>query len=169
METITFDKLLLRTAFCCMAADGDIDKREIESIKSMCKKSPLLKDINFDEEINQLVNGINKEGKAFIQQYFKLLKSTNLSEHEELTLIDFALQTIYADEQVLYSEIKFFKNIRHRLNISDEKILNRFPDIEQFLEEDIINDSFLDKITSQYLDLAQLPQFDLINTNAKEE
>lgn len=169
METITFDKLLLRTAFCCMAADGDIDKREIESIKSMCKKSPFLKDINFDEEINQLVNGINREGKAFIQQYFQLLKSTNLSEQEELTLIDFALQTIYADEQVLYSEIKFFKNIRHRLNISDEKILNRFPDIEQFLEEDIINDSFLEKITSQYLDLAQLPQFDLINTNTKEE
>lgn len=169
METITFDKLLLRTAFCCMAADGDIDKREIESIKSMCKKSPFLKDINFDEEINQLVNGINSGGKAFIQQYFKLLKSTNLSEHEELTLIDFALQTIYADEQVLYSEIKFFKNIRHRLNISDEKILNRFPDIEQFLEEDIINESFLDKITSQYLDLAQLPQFDLINTNATEK
>lgn len=168
METIPFEKLLLRTAFCCMAADGDIDKREIDSIKSMCEKSPLLKDINFDEEINQLVNGINSEGKAFIQQYFKLLKSANLSEQEELTLIDFALQTIYADEQVLYSEIKFFKNIRHRLNISDEKILNRFPDIEQFLEEDIINESYLDKITSQYLDLAQLPQFDLINTNTKE-
>lgn len=168
METITFDKLLLRTAFCCMAADGDIDKREIEAIKSMCEKSPLLRDINFDEEINQLVNGINSEGTAFIQQYFKLLKSTSLSEQEELTLIDFALQTIYADEQVLYSEIKFFKNIRHRLKISDEKILERFPDIEQYLEEDIVTESFLDKITSQYLDLIELPKFDLISTKGKE-
>jgi len=169
METITFNKLLLRTAFCCMAADGDIDKREVESIKSMCKKSPLFKDINFDGEINLLVNEINSEGKAFIQQYFKLLSNTNLSEQDELALIDFALQTIYADEQVLYSEIKFFKNIRHRLKISDEKILDRFPDIEQFLEEDIITDSFLDKVTSQYLDLVEFPQFDLINTNAKEK
>ena len=30
MDTITFDKLLLKTAFCCMASDGNIDKREIQ-------------------------------------------------------------------------------------------------------------------------------------------
>jgi len=169
METITFDKLLVRTAFCCMAADGDIDKREIESIKSMCDKSPLFKDLNFEQEINQLVAGINSKGKAFIQHYFELLHKTELSEQEELTLIDFALQTIYADEQVLYSEIKFFKNIRHRLKISDEKILNRFPGIEQFLEEDIVSESFLDKITNQYFDTIELPQFELISFNSKEK
>ena len=43
METITFDKLLLKTAFCCMAADGNIDKREVALIKSMCEKSELFK------------------------------------------------------------------------------------------------------------------------------
>jgi uncharacterized membrane protein YebE (DUF533 family) len=29
MDTIKFDKLLLKTAFCCMASDGHIDSREI--------------------------------------------------------------------------------------------------------------------------------------------
>jgi hypothetical protein len=43
------------------------------------------------------------------------------------------------------------------------KIFWRFPDIEQFLEEDIVTESFLEKITSQYLDAAELPQFDLIS------
>ena len=40
MDTITFDKLLLNTAFCCMACDGNIDPKEIELIKSMCSNSP---------------------------------------------------------------------------------------------------------------------------------
>ena len=47
MDTITFDKLLLKTVFCCMASDGNIDKREIALIKSMCEKSPLFKDFKF--------------------------------------------------------------------------------------------------------------------------
>jgi uncharacterized tellurite resistance protein B-like protein len=169
METITFDKLLLQTAFCCMASDGNIDKREISLIKSMCKKSELFKNFNFKEEINQLVMKLNTNGKAFIQHYFDLLKTADLSEKEELTLIDFAIQTINADEVVEYSEIKFFKNIRHRLKISDEKILAKFPDLEQYLEEDIITDGFLDKITSQYFETTELPQFDLITIDKNKE
>ena len=145
-----------------MAADGNIDDREISLIKSMCEKSPLFINFNFQEEINLLVGKINSGGKTFIQYYFDLLKQTQLNEEEELTLIDFAIQTINADEQIEYSEIKFFKNIRHRLNVSDEKILARFPDIEQYLEDDIITDTFLDKITSQYFEISELPQFDLI-------
>jgi hypothetical protein len=89
-----------------------------------------------------------------------------LSEIEELTLIDFAIQTIKADEQIEYSEIKFFKNIRHRLKISDNNILASFPDLEQFLEEDIVTDSFLKKITSQYLETVEFPLFDLIKIDS---
>lgn len=169
METISFDKLLLKTAFCCMAADGNIVEREISLIKSMCKKSDLFKNYNLQEEINQLVIKLNTKGKAFIQYYFDLLKSAELSEQEELILIDFAIQTINADEVVEYSEIKFFKNIRHRLKISDENILAKFPDLEQYLEEDISTDSFLDKITSQYFETTELPQFDLISIDMNKE
>lgn len=163
MDTITFDKLLLKTAFCCMAADGNIDDREISLIKSMCEKSPLFNNFNFQEEINLLVGKINSGGKSFIQYYFDLLKQAELTEQEELNLIDFAIQTFNANDQVVYSEIKFFKNIRHRLKVSDEKILEHFPEIEMYLEQDIITDGFIDKITSQYFEASELPQFDLIN------
>ena len=163
MNTITFDKLLLKTAFCCMAADGKIDNREISLIKSLCEKSPFFTNFNFQEEINLLVDQINSGGKAFIQYYFDLLKEAKLTEQEELTLIDFAIKTINADEQIEYSEIKFFKNIRHRLNVSNDKILARFPDIELYLEDDIITDGYLDKITSDYFEISQLPKFDLIS------
>lgn len=164
MDTITFDKLLLKTAFCCMVIDGVIDEREKNIIKSLCENSSLFTDFNFDEEINTLINKLNTEGKNFIRYYFDLLKNSTLSEQEELTLIDFAIKTIRADEVDDYSEIKFFKVIRHNLKISDDKILAVFPDIEQFLEKDIVTESYLEKITNQYLDTAELPQFKLISS-----
>jgi uncharacterized tellurite resistance protein B-like protein len=166
MDIISFDKLLLKTAFCCMASDGNIDEREIAQIKSMCEKSPLFKDFNFQDEINHLVEKINANGKDFIHYYFGLLTKMKLSEEEELTIIDFAIQTIKADDVIEYSEIKFFKNIRHRLSLSNEKILQTYPDIEIFLEEDIITETFLDKILGQYLETVEFPKFELINIDA---
>lgn len=163
MDTLTFGKLLLKTAFCCMVSDGNIDDREINLIKSMCEKFPLFANFNFQEEINLLGKEINSGGKSFFQQYFDYLKQVELTEEEELTLIDFTIQTINADEIIEYSEIKFFKNIRYRLKVSDEKILERIPNIEMYLEQDIITDDFLDKITSQYFEISELPKFDLIS------
>jgi len=164
MEIVSFDKLLLKTAFCCMASDGIIDKREIALIKSMCEKSPLFKSFNFEEEVNNVPSNLNKEGKEFINYYFQLLKLSTLTEQEELTLIDFAINTIKADDQIEFSEIKFFKVIRLNLKISDAKVLAVYPDIEQFLEQDIITESYLEKITNKYLDTEELPQFELIHS-----
>ncbi len=163
MHNNSFDKLLLLTAFSCMASDGHIDKREITLVKSMCENSKLFDQINFQEEINILVDKINTRGKEFIENYFELLEKANLTKENELMLIDFAIQTINADEQIEYSEIKFFKNIRHRLKISNSEILLKFPEIENLLEDDIAIDSFLTKLTNQYLDSVELPQFELLN------
>lgn len=164
MEKISFDKLLLKTAFCCMASDGNIDEREIASIKTMCENSPLFKDFNFQEEINILVNKINTRGKEYITYYFDLLKHSTLSEQEELILIDFAIKTIQSDGVVEYSEIKFFKVIRHHLKISDEKIISIYSDIENWLEQDIITENYIDKIKEDYLNISSIPQFDFIQS-----
>jgi len=149
-----------------MACDGDIDPREVDAIKSMCEKLPIFENFDFQTEANILIKKINEQGKEFFLSYFNLLKKAILTEEEELTLIDIAIQVIWADEIVQYSEIKFFKNIRHRLKVSDEKILERFSeveDIERFLEKEIETESLLGKITSQYLDIAQLPEFELMS------
>lgn len=166
MNAVTFDKLLLKTAFCCMASDGHIDSREVDLIKSMCEQNPLFKDFDFNEEINQLVMKINTQGKEFIRYYLGLINDANLTLDEQLLLIDFAIQTIKADEQIEYSEIKFFKNIRHRLSITDDAILAKFPDVEIFLEQDIINSSYMDKITNQYFESIELPQFKALNPDS---
>lgn len=170
METITFDKLLLKTAFCCMASDGNIDNKEVELIKKMCHNSDLFQNFDFEKEINILLSKINQRGKEFIQYYFDLLKNASLNHQEELTLIDFAIKTINADDIVEYSEIKFFKSIRKCLKILDDDILAVYPDIEFYLEEDINTDSNLDNLVNNYLNSVELPQFDNIKfDNLKNE
>lgn len=163
METITFDKLLLKTAFCCMASDGKIDKREVELIKKMCEQSPLFNDFDFTNEINILLEKINERGIEFIQYYFQLLNDSNLSEQEQLIIIDFAIKTINADEVVEYSEVKFFKAIRKCLSVTDENILAIYPDLEFYLEEDINTENKLDKLVNNYLNSVALPQFERIH------
>ena len=54
-----------------------------------------------------------------------------------MEIIKIAIQTIEADNKIEYSEISFFKKIRQRLNVSDEKILVEFPDKEDYLLPDI--------------------------------
>ena len=93
------------------------------------------------------------------------MKDADLSDDEELALIEFAVETIKADELIEYSEIKFFKAIRHNLKLSDEKILAKHDDIEFWLEDDISTESNIDKVINQYLEVANLPQFELITSN----
>jgi hypothetical protein len=162
MDRIEFEKLLLKTAFCCLASDGNVDKREIDLIKSIFSKYDQYQGINFDEKINSFIKIYNDKGKEFFTFYFELLNESNLTSDEELEVIEIAINTIKSDELIEYSEIKFFKIIRHHLKVSDEQILSRFPDIEIFLEEDIITESYYDKITKQYFETVDLPQFDII-------
>jgi uncharacterized tellurite resistance protein B-like protein len=165
MEKISFDRLLLKTAFCCMASDGNIDKKEVALIKKLCEKSPVFKNFDFKKEINVLVDKLNANGKDFINYYFSLLKDADFTDEEELALIEFAVETIKADEQIEYSEIKFFKAIRHNFKITDEQILAKHDDIEFWLEDDISTVSNIDKLINQYFEVANLPQFELISSN----
>lgn len=162
METTTFDKVLLKTAFCCMASDGEIDKREIELIKSLCRAEDVFKNFDFLGEINSLVSKINNDSREFISNYFKEFNSVNLSENEELMLINFAIETIKADEEIKYSEVKFFKAIRHHLKLTNDRILSEFPDIESFLKEDIDTDSSIEKLLSHFQEDINFPQFEQI-------
>ncbi len=50
MEKIEFEKLRLKTAFCLLASDGEIDKREVELIKGVFSEVDQYRDTNFDQK-----------------------------------------------------------------------------------------------------------------------
>jgi uncharacterized tellurite resistance protein B-like protein len=163
MEQISFNKLLLKTAFSCMACDGDIDKREVVLIKSMHEEKQIFGEIDINQELDNLLLEINRDGNKFLRSYFNELTSTVLSEQDELKLIEVAIDTIKADGKVEYSEVKFFKVIRSKLKIENEPILVVHPDFEDYLEQDIISESYLARLQDDFFDTQNLPEFELIS------
>ena len=163
METLHFNKLLLKTAFSCMACDGDIDKREVKLIKQLQKERKTFGEIDINTELDTLLLAINKDGHQFLKGYFNELTNTELTEANELKLIEVAIDTIKADEKVEYSEIKFFKVIRSKLKIDNEPILEKHPDFEDYLEQDIISDSYLARLQDDFLDTHISNEFELIS------
>lgn len=131
------NKLYLKTLFCCCACDGEIAQEEVGMIKELTENSTLFQDIQVENSINEYVNQINNQGKAFLKDYLSELSNAVLSDDEQITLIDLAIKMIEADKQVLYSEVKFFKKIRSRISISDEQILLKLSGIEDYLQPDI--------------------------------
>lgn len=162
MEQISFNKFLLKTAFSCMACDGDIDKREVILIKTMHQQKKIFGEIDINQELDNLLLEINRDGHKFLRSYFNELTSTELSEQDELKLIEVAIDTIKADDKVEYSEVKFFKVIRSKLKIENKPILAIHPDFEDYLEQDIISESYLARLQDDFFDTQVLPQLDFV-------
>lgn len=163
MEQINFNKFLLKTAFACMACDGDIDKREVILIKNLHNEKKTFGEIDINKELDNLLLKINQDGHKFLKDFFEELSSNEFSEQDELKLVETAISTIKADEKVEYSEIKFFKVIRSKLNIDNESILAIHPDFEEYLEQDIISESYLSRLQNDFFDTQTLPEFGLVS------
>ncbi|WP_455079618.1 tellurite resistance TerB family protein [Prevotella melaninogenica] len=134
---MTKKELYLKTVFCCIACDGDIAKEEIRLIRELGTKYKLFNDMDTERYINAWINEINKRGSMFLQNYLNEIATEDLNEKEQLLLVSLAFNAIEADNRIEYSEVKFFKKIRSRLSISDETILGKFPNKEDFLLPDL--------------------------------
>lgn len=134
---MTKKELYLKTVFCCIACDGDIAEEEIRLIRELGTKDKLFNDMDTEKYINAWINEINKRGSMFLQNYLNEIATEDLNEKEQLLLVSLAFNAIETDNRIEYSEVKFFKKIRSRLSISDETILGKFPNKEDFLLPDL--------------------------------
>lgn len=130
-------ELYLKTIFCCMACDGDIATEEVDMVKQLSSKDETFVGVDVETLMNSWIDGINNNGQRFLKKFLNELSEAELSEDEELLILNYAFKTIEADERIEYSEVKFFKKIRARLSVSDEQILQKHPDKEDFLLPDI--------------------------------
>ena len=153
------NELLLRTAFACMACDGDIASEEVELIKKIATEKHLFGDIDIDKELKKLVEEINTRGKSFLKRYLTILAEQDMTEEEELNIADVAVQTIRADNVIQYSEIKFFKVLRSNLKlVTDETLLEKIDGIdENYLAQDIQADYL--QIYDDYFNTIELHEF----------
>lgn len=160
MEKTEFDALLLKTAFACMACDGEIDKKEVAMIKKIHEEQHVFGDIDIKKDLDALFQTINNDGHAFIRGYFSDLKNALLNDEQEMKIIEVAIDTIKADDKIDYNEVKFFKVIRSRLKIKNDKILVLHPDFEEYLEQDIISESYLARLQNDFFETHQLQKIE---------
>lgn len=143
------NELYLMTAFCCMACDGEIAAEELGLVKQYATTSTMFEGLDVEAKLNEYVAEINDQGQSFLANYISNITNAQLDEQQELNLAQVAIRMIEADNKIEYLEISFFKRIRSKLNVSDEKLLDifqdetlfeKFPEVEpeDFLLPDII-------------------------------
>ena len=136
------NELYLKTAFCCMACDGNIADQEIDLLKRMAYNDNVFEGLKIQEKINEYITAINNYGISFLNNFIDEVKNEKLDEDASLQLIKIAIDTIEADEKIEYSEISFFKKLRKCLAINDELILAKMPDKEDYLLPDIEKNTY---------------------------
>jgi uncharacterized tellurite resistance protein B-like protein len=136
-------KLMIKTAFACMACDGSLDTREVECVRQFIQDEDICPVDELKNELDKLVDEFNLDANTFMSQFFSDLHHTDLTEDDQLKIISYALAIIRADKEIDYREIKFFKIIRSLLSVADEEIRAKFEDIDEFLAEDILSDPYI--------------------------
>lgn len=151
MDKINFNDLLIKTAFCFMTSDGNIDNREIQIIEDLCAANPNFEGINVRQSIQELLELIKNDSENFMSDYFKSIENLRLSPNQESVFVDFALNTILADDEIHYSEIKLLKKISKLLSLNIEDIIKKFPDFEMYLGDDIATDNTQENLSKDFL------------------
>lgn len=155
------DNLNLATAFAFMACDGDISPDEVKLIKQLNADGVIPCD-DVDRKLEQLLSQLNDRGHGFMKDYFQAVTDADLDADAALALLKIAVATIYADEVVEYSEVKFFRAVRsHIYSVTDEQILEAIPEVEDFWLESDAKSAAPGYLDEQYMEAVELPQFDI--------
>ena len=135
-------ELFLKTAFCCIACDGSIATDEVEMLRSFLTETDVFEGLDVNSLLEEYVNEINGQGGAFLKGFVLDLSDVKLTKEEALMIVEIAIRSIESDNEIKYSEISFFKKIRSKLPLTDTEILERFPDKEDYLLPDIVQEEF---------------------------
>lgn len=144
------NEIYLLTAFVCSACDGSIAAEELELVNNLARRTNLFDGLDIEDKLNSYVAQINQNGRSFINDYISILSATDLSEEEQLNIIDVAIRIIESDAKIEYSEIKFFKKLRKALSIPDDRILDKMPEIEDYLLPDIQTQEFIFEASTKF-------------------
>ena len=136
MEKLNFKEILLRTAVCAIACDGDIDDREKQALYNIEKKSPYFSSEDLSSSLDKLIENCMCGFQSFKDELFKSLDEVELNIVEELTLLEISFRIIAADDIEQESEQEFIINLRKHLKVENEIIKERFGMIDYLTKEE---------------------------------
>lgn len=127
MRKSEFQEFLLRSAVCVIACDGKIEESEIQEVRRMAENEIFFMGYDYEEPFGNLLKEINLNGTSFINAYLTELSKIELTENQELNLINVLIKAIESDEVVENNEIKFLQMVKSKLKISEETVISTFP------------------------------------------
>ncbi len=154
-------ELLLKTAFACMACDGEIAQPEVDRIRAYAAHNDRFASLDVEACLNQWVAEINQRGVRFLRDYIMTLRNSQIDERQALDILQVAVDVELADERVDYFEIRFFKIIRENLPAFDDEVLKREIKgiTHHFTDKDVKRDYLA--LFNSYFKNINLPNFDV--------
>ncbi|MCB0751501.1 MAG: TerB family tellurite resistance protein [Ignavibacteriae bacterium] len=127
MKPTEFQKFLFQSAVSAMAIDGEIHNSEVEEIETIVKHTAYFLDLDFDTELEANISNIKANGKDAINHYLQSFSNLDLSEKQEVILIEILLRIIEADQRIERNEIQFLQMVKSKLKTSEETLIMKFP------------------------------------------
>lgn len=127
MKTTDFKAFLFKSAITAMACDGHIVDEEINEIRNIVANEIYFMGYDFEEPLKKNIEYIKVNGKNAINQYLQEIVSSNLSEHQEVLLIEVLLRIIQADAKIEDSELQFLQMAKAKLKIDEQTLIVKFP------------------------------------------
>jgi hypothetical protein len=163
MESLDFRRILFKTAFCVMACDGHIDDLEVDEMKEIDQKTTYFKDVDLSDELDELVNQVQSEGKKIVKSLLVTLRETKLTIVQELLVLEVALRMINADNKVEVNEIRFLNLLRSKLEVDNEIIRERFGNIPYLTHLNYDNLEMENMAYEEYTNSIELPNISIIS------
>lgn len=148
MKPYAFQDFLFKSAVTVMACDGSIEDGEINEIKKMAENEIYFMGYEYEQPLMDYLNYIKANGKNAINQYLLELSNTDLSDKQELLLIEVLIRTIEADEKANQNEIKFLQMVKSKLKITEDVLISKFPKQTNYLI-DFHNHGSLEKFDNE--------------------
>jgi uncharacterized tellurite resistance protein B-like protein len=127
MKTQLFKEFLFESAVIAMGCDGDIATSEIEELKKIVTNEIYFMGYSIEEPLKVHLANIKANGKNAINNYLKSIESLNLSDNQEVLLIEVLLRIIEADSDIQISEVKFLQMAKAKLKLDEQTLIMKFP------------------------------------------
>ncbi len=111
-----------------MACDGEVAETELKAMQDMFSYSLYFDGLDHETQLKTALSELQKMGIKLINMFLQELAAADLSERQELQLLEVLLKIIQADGKVEDNELAFINTIKKNLrHLSHEKIMLAFP------------------------------------------
>ena len=124
----------LRTAYGCMACDGDIDPSEISCLRSIAVQmgQPVAE---VDATLAAIREEFANDARGMVDKARNRLRRTGLRHDDALLLLDMLVQLVEADGTIRPSETQFVRDLAHSLALDRARLRDEHPEWRSYLAE----------------------------------